>query len=327
MISSKEELIEIWTSLEGQATDQAAKAIVFWKGGLILASINSLGLPSLIVEVANDGIDFDLQVQGLDIVARQLELSGRLADCIQITPSKEENKSLFYTLAQYLAQELAALTIEIGSVHVVESIILDWVEFLKELHGAKPREKIIGLIGELLAIRDIIDTTNLSPVAWQGPLGGIQDFGGSRDLLEVKTATNRNGAIHHKISGLFQLLPPKEGRLYVQSFRISLGQNEQEKLSDLIEQVRANSMFSTWQGQKHFDECLSAAGYTPDLDGSLSEFTLLGSKTYLVSEGFPRLDAENHKLDSRILGITYSLDFSQLDEFSVGPSDVKLVLE
>ena len=317
MMNDRLTLAEIWRSLVEEHVDNAAKPAGYWPGGLILAGLTALGLPSLIIEVQGEQVDFELNIQGLDITERQLEVSGRLANCIQISPSKDDATNIFVTLSDHLVNELREEEFNAGTVIEVERAILVWVDFMKELRGENPRERIIGLIGELLTIRDVLDSSNLNASNWQGPLGGIQDFSGENDVLEVKTGTNRNGALHHKISGLYQLRPPQSGKLFIQSFRIALGNKGEEKLSDLISQVRSTSLFESPTAKRHFEECLTSAGYKDDLDPSLSQFSVLDSKTYEVTESFPRLDATNTNLDSRILEIKYSLDFSQLDDFIV----------
>ena len=326
-MNDRPQLAEIWRLLADAQQDYAAKPAGFWPGGLILASLTPLALPSLIIEIKGEQFDFDLKVQGLDISQRQLEVSGRLAKCIQISPSKEETIKIFVTLSDHLVGELQEEEFNGGTESDVERAILVWVDFLKELRGESPRERIIGLIGELLAIRDVLDTSNLEAASWQGPLGGIQDFIGENDVLEVKTGTNRNGALHHKISGLYQLRAPHEGRLFVHSFRIVLGKKGEEKLNDLISNVRSLSLFESAQAQNHLDECLVSAGFSDDLDPSLTQFSVLDSKTYEVTEEFPRLDPTNTNADARILEVRYSLDFSQLDDFIVPVDKNKLVLE
>jgi hypothetical protein len=327
MTSDKPQLANIWRRLADENQENLAKPAGFWPGGLILATLTPLGLPSLIIEFQGETFDFDLRVKGLEIRQRQLEVSGRLANCVQISPSNETTEKIFMTLSDHLLGELQEEEFQAGTESEVEKAINVWVDFMKELRGENPRERIIGLIGELLAIRDILDTSCLEPQNWQGPMGGIQDFVTENDALEVKTGTNRNGALHHKISGLHQLRAPKGGRLFVQSFRIDLGKKGEEKLIDLIEQVRAMPLFSSSKAQRYFDESLLNAGYSDDLDQSLSHFSVLDSKTYLVSEGFPRLDPTNTSTDSRILEVKYTLDFSQLDEFLIQIDKNKLTLE
>lgn len=326
MMNDRTELVELWKELAEEQVENAAKPAGYWPGGLVLASLTHFSLPSLIIEVLGDNFEFDLKVQGLEISKRQLEVSGRLANCIQISPSKEEATSIFVTLSDHLIQALREEEFAGGSTVDLERAITVWVEFMKELRGDSPREKIIGLIGELLTIRDVLNTDNLDASCWQGPLGGIQDFVSENDALEVKTGTNRNGALHHRISGLYQLRPPHEGKLYIQSFRIALGQKGEEKLVDLVQEVHSSRLFQSAKAKLHFEECLVAAGYSDEIDISLSQFSILDSKTYLVTDDFPRLDPSNTNADSRILEVKYSLDFSQLDEYSIGMDEKKLTL-
>jgi hypothetical protein len=318
---------EVWQELLEEVHSAAAKAIGYWPGGLILATVSSANRPKLLIEFKGDeSSKATLDIEGLILETEMVTIDERVSRCLSLTPRESQFDELFYPIVDYLVEHLHALDSEKNDLDNVEAIISEWISFFREKVERGSKEAILGLVGELIAIRDVLDLENAEPHYWQGPAGGIQDFRFSKDRLEVKVLGTRTGPKTHRISSLHQLVIPENGRLYFLSMRISIGIHGAHSVHELVTTVRSMSLFSSVAGKKHFDESLRAVGYSEELVEKYSHFDLLDLALFEVTEDFPRLVPSMISADSRVLDVKYSLDLSGLDDLQIDLESGKLHL-
>ena len=318
---------EIWDSLFEKVAAGQAKAVGYWSGGLILAAISAELRPKLMVEVLeSDHHKPVLALEGLHLSSERVDVDGRISTCLGLTSKDEKFDDLFFTLAEHIVATLKNADAEEKTLDFVENAIEEWVSFFKEIVTRGSREAILGLVGELLAIRDVLDHENLEPQFWQGPTGAIHDFRFPQDRLEVKVLGTRTGPRSHRISSLDQLVIPTDGKLYLLSFRATLSENAKESVHSLVDDIRRLPPYASVAGKKYFEECLKAVGYSADLDPKWSRFDLLDMSLYEVVEEFPRLTPGMVQADSRVVDIKYTLDLSGLDDLKIDLNGEKLSL-
>jgi hypothetical protein len=310
-----------------------ASPIGLWQGGVILGAFDANRTPQLIVETTGRSQHFDESVKrefssrGLWVRIERLSIGELERTCVVVTPRQKAFHDVFFALSDFLAEQLKdVLEEEVKDGEVVFDLITDWVQFFRKTVSLTRAEKILGLVGELLAIRDWIDWKGLGYESWRGPAGGLHDFVGDRDALEVKVTGSRKGPIVHRVSDLDQLSPLKNGDLKVLSFRVHLGSHGDHSLHTLVKQIQDMHLFQDSNSAEYLKTALTDAGYSSDLAAELANYSIVSSGIYLVNSHFPSLKLVSDEVDSRIVDVVYSLDFSSLNEFKIDLKGNKLVL-
>jgi hypothetical protein len=185
---------------------------------------------------------------------------------------------------------------------------------------------LLGLLGELIALDEVLDLEGATHSIWEGPKGSPQDFRGNLDSLEVKVQGTHAGPIIHKINGLLQLQIPEQGKLFVLSLRVKLGANGAEAFDDLVDRVSSLALFSSPDAKSFLVKALESAGYTRNLPVDFARYDIIEKGIYEVVDGFPRLTKDSITIDPRVMDVTYSVDFSGAEEFLLPESDQKLKL-
>ena len=315
---------------QGNEFKSNSQILGIWSGGFVLSSKSFGGRDELIFQISQSQVaaqkDLAVRIAGLSLWITELNLSEGKAQCLVISPAKDSYNVMFGLLSEYLAEEFIANLKYVGSVFEIQDALLRWSEFLKRRRGNARSEKIQGLVGELLTIRDLLSETDFAWTNWVGPSGSPQDFKGSLNWLEVKTTSNRKGALVHKISGVDQLEIPASGSLHVISFRLSLSKNGQHSVTDLLGEVSEMPTFKDAAAQDYLFQSAEELGVDETIPLELARFDLYDCRAYSITEGFPRLLRRDLPSDSRITEISYSVDFSAASEYLIDimPKTLKL---
>jgi hypothetical protein len=301
-----------------------------WSGGFVLVSKSIGGRDEIIFQINSKyparQIDLNLNIAGLSTWLTELNLQNGRAQCFVISPSLESYGNMFELLSDYLVGEFTANLHYKGAVSEVQDALIRWSEFLKRRRGNARVEKIQGLLGELLTIRDLIKIDSFEWQQWVGPSGSPQDFKGTINWVEVKTTNKRNGALVHKIASVDQLQSPPEGELFVVSYRLLVSKTGTKSVSDLVNEVGSLEVFSNPSARDYFSQSVQDLGFDKDLPAELSRYDVFDVKLFKVGAGFPRLLRSDLPSDTRITDISYSLDFSAIEEFQVDHLDSRLDL-
>lgn len=323
---------EVWEELLRENQLGNGRPVGRWGGGVIVASLSAAGLPELIIQLANwdfnslSAVPGRLRLRGFDTWYQVLRVGYNQTPCFILKPRSIEENEMFFAIANHLVSTLPDVDGEQVGSDAIERVIEAWAEAWKKVHENPDRKRILGLIGELLAIERWIDKSAFDHSNWQGPKGGPHDFCGETFDVEVKTSGSRTGPLKHEISSIHQL-ENQEGRgLYVLSFRIGLSKTAELSVSDLVSRVAALPAFSSRSGSQWLEDALRDAGYSPQLDAEMSRFNLWEECLFEVREGFPRLKRAILPNDLRIFDLTYSVNFGGCQEFVVSTEPISLVL-
>jgi hypothetical protein len=267
-----------------------------------------------------------IQVAGLEIWFENVAFNGQKVPSLLLRPKLSENLEVFYSLADHLVSVIARDSELEPKAESLEPVIDKWVKFWSRQRPDVSREMLLGLLGELIALDEVLDLEGATHSIWEGPKGSPQDFRGTLDSLEVKVQGTHAGPIIHKINGLLQLQIPEQGKLFVLSLRVKLGANGAEAFDDLVDRVSDLSLFASPDAKAFLGKALEGAGYTRNLPVDFTRYDVIEKGIYGVVEGFPRLTKENITLDPRVMDVTYSVDFSGAEEFLLPESDQKLKL-
>jgi hypothetical protein len=203
--------------------------------------------------------------------------------------------------------------------HIFLTRIRAWQEFMRrEGDGLLSPEAEIGLIGELLFLRDVLDI-GMRPVTategWQGPLDGLHDFVFGTGAVEVK-ATAAVGGFPAAISSLEQLDDLPGRSLFLAAIRLSAdssGMTLPETVADVRRLVRGVPAAASV-----LDSRLLHAGFLDAVsERYVRRFSRVRTRILPIGADFPRL--ARTEVSPEIRRARYELDID-----AVGIAEVPL---
>lgn len=323
---------QVWQELIENSENTSSKPLALWDGGVIVASVSAAKHPELLIQFSKWTFESPkpapstLQVNGFEIWYEYLKLGDSRTACMTLRPKDNLGLEMFYALVSHLLEKLPSLKPEQGNVHDVEGVIEAWIEFWKKLRSQPDKNKILGLLGELLALDRWLELDNQTFQLWQGPKGGPHDFCGTRTDLEVKVTSNRTGPLVHEISSIDQLEIQPGKHLLLLSFRIGLSKTGAQSIHELVERIETLPIFNSLEGRDWLDQALKAAGYSRELELELANYDLWDENLYKIAQDFPRLTRSQLPADNRISNIEYSVDFGGCQEFFEGKTPTPIDL-
>jgi hypothetical protein len=252
--------------------------------------------------------------------------SGIAKNRLILLLNDKSNWEIFLSLCNDLIQATRNAKNSIIAVQAILNRLEHWQEFLKNNRsGILGEEKILGLIGELLFIKN-----NLIPIFgagqsikfWQGPEGLPQDFNVNESAIEVKCQSGATSP-YIKISSADQLCPQlPEMYLFVVTLGIAAPETMNAvNLPMLILQIRDALKSEASEQVERFNDLLHSLGYI-DSDRYLDfNYILAGEKMFQVIEGFPRICS--HELHRGIANLSYSISLLECAPFEKLPDWMK----
>lgn len=228
------------------------------------------------------------------------------------------NYPIFLDLCNDIFKYIASSKSEIEMLDVLYKRLMVWQKFFtKNNNSTLSIQQQIGLIGELLFLRDII-FPNINPQVgvklWIGPLGGKQDFTNNFSVFEIKTTTKTNEEIVN-ISSVEQLetLCP---HLLLIVFNINKSLNSQKDtftLNSLVDDIKYS--ISEAECIACYEHLLIQAGYINRNEYSQHHYCLINRSQYYVREGFPRV--RTSQVPFGILNVKYELDLTKCTDYKI----------
>lgn len=192
-----------------------------------------------------------------------------------------------------------------------------WQDFMRRGTDATlDTEAEIGLFGELVFLRSMLDVGLPSAVAiesWLGPMNGIQDFVLGGGAVEVKTTLATKG-FPATIGSLEQLDDSSRQPLFLTAVRISLNAKGQT-LPTIIEDTR--TVLGKYPAAlNNFNTKLIHAGYLEATAAHYKRtFIHVSTKIFHVKDEFPRLTRA--RIPPSIIQARYDLDIDRVDTDAV----------
>jgi hypothetical protein len=276
----------------------------------------SNGLEALVLEV----VDIDEAVLGKlpEGSGFDIEKEARAGHVSRVTLRLRDSsfRGLFVHLAEDVVWHMAKAVDAAGASAALVERMAKWQAFLSRRGGGGlPREKRIGLVGELMFLRDILllkVDMQAAIQAWTGPGRNAHDWEFEKGGFEVK-ATTAAEPVSLKIANAAQLDPEGLPRLLLVVVHLAMGPGAGETIPDIVTSVRD---FLDNRSRIMFDERLLADGYH-DADRTLymeERYFLRSTKYFEVTEGFPRI--LSHDLPNGVVGIRYEIALPSLVSFA-----------
>ncbi len=265
---------------------------------------------------------------------RRMELSGVKIDIRLIPDTKEtffmvllqrtENADIFLALCNDLIQKTEPIAETSTAIETMFSRLERWRVFLSRARKDILSERQVqGLFGELKFLKKCIEKYHVSPASavegWYGPIGGPHDFVLGQSAIEIKSTTeSQSDSI--LISSENQLQTHLE-HLYLHIFMLSRANDCMAggiSLNCIVRKLREK--FTGEALLDIFEERLLDAGYIDITDYDLPHFSVSETRTYEVSENFPRITPD--MLPEGIKDVSYKINFSSISSYTCDVSAV-----
>jgi hypothetical protein len=192
-----------------------------------------------------------------------------------------------------------------------------------------PREKVAGLVGELLLLNDLLARSPEGWRAWRGPEGARHDFTLGAVAFEVKVSMAK-GRSKITINGLEQLCEPSGGELFLQHYELEAAANGPLSIRSL-----GKAALRRASEPAHIEALVATLGCPSVEDDAWNgiAFRLEGDRVYRVDEQFPRLIGtamSGGKAPAGISDVSYCVDLAsasgnQLDQIRSAEAKGKLI--
>jgi hypothetical protein len=286
----------------------------------VLLCITQDGNPGILLR--NSGSNAPLPKPGcgrLVVKREQLFKEGLQADdYIKIECLDASLETPFALLASQVIEHLA-----LGATpsKACMEAVLDFRRLLSRNGGLLPtEEEIIGLAGELILLRKLVNINQSLWQGWNGPLGSARDYSWGKTDIEAK-ASRMAGDSRLTVNGLDQLEPEEGRELLIHHSVLTDNPTGPIHIPLLVDEIREQV-----SDLEAFDERLVAAGYLNEQRELWLEhrFTLHGSTIYRVCNDFPRIrksDFPDGTLPAGISKLRYDILLSNCSGFSLSASE------
>ena len=201
-------------------------------------------------------------------------------------------------------------------------VVSEFRRLLSKSGGPLPSdEEILGLVGELVFISQIIKKNQDCWKGWNGPEGSSRDFTWDKTDVEIK-ASFQAGEPKITINNLNQLEPKSDRSLFL--FHSTFVANPKGNISvpTLIEEIH-----SKIEDKEEFEERVFKAGYAKEHRDLWMDhkFSLSQSSSYSITEDFPRINEKSFKngiIPESILRIRYEIDLNKVSKFKIDNEEV-----
>ena len=203
---------------------------------------------------------------------------------------------------------------------IVLDRLVNWQELLRRRQDQiLTRQQIIGLVGELLFLRDIV-MQKVGPEAvsaWRGSFGDEQDFVHGEWILEIKTQLSTSDQ-RMQISSEAQL-DTSSGKILIchQTLGASSTHDPRSRsLNELVEEIRLALRTNNSSAAMDFELGLTKANYSNRPEYDDGRWILSARRVYEVSDGFPRITPA--MLQEGIERVTYHIRLEACRPFEIG---------
>lgn len=191
---------------------------------------------------------------------------------------------------------------------------LSWKKMFRSDSSNLNENEIMGLIGELLFLRDEMFPKygqELSIISWSGPEKTHKDFAVSNSWYEVKATSIGKSSV--TISSIEQLDSDVDGELIVYFLEKMAPPFNGIKINELV--LSINEIITMSPLKQLFFEKLETFGFKISQDNDNYVYNLAGKSRYKVNAAFPRLRREVIPL--AIDKAKYELSLANIDEFKI----------
>lgn len=250
-------------------------------GSVVLAR-DSDGLGNALVPVNPTTVDFPRWTRrGIDASVEKMMYRRSIGYYIRVRCTARGADEAFVSMATDIVRQLAIAGRATGE--VVLATLENHASIFDRASSVVSPEKLIGLMGELLLLRDLSASNRDAVRHWSGPAGGHHDFEFPYDAVEVKTRlASSQGLIH--INGVEQL----ESAAGIQLWLVTRELVESESGESPAHVIR--QLLEIGVGREALQDRLGMLGIVLD-DPQLAtrRYVARAAVVFSVAAGFPRI--------------------------------------
>jgi hypothetical protein len=228
-----------------------------------------------------------------------------------IKPRSNELEEVFLSFIRTLLVDISNERDIIKVQDLVMKKYDEWAAFFGTGNfGRESRSRVVGLIGELLLLEDLMKIVGREVIhSWWGPIRHRHDFEFEHMAFEVKSSIDmisREVEIH----GLTQLLPDEGRSLYLVYVKIQLDPRG-INVSELVERLISKGISGFDLEEKLMKVVVGKEELEAATDFRFSNFT---ARFFLVDDSFPGIRPNNLSIETkgRVSNISYRLNLDGL---------------
>ena len=226
-------------------------------------------------------------------------------------------KDAYFSFCENMIESVVGIVNEADALSLLKRRFLTWKKLFQKATGEDvPKEKLMGVFGELIVLKSIVAPQygiETAVQAWGGPDMQSKDFTLNSTWYEVKTIGANVDSIH--ISSLTQLSSDITGHLAVVRTEMvspEFGGN----CSSLIELINSILlMISDENVENLFVRKIQGLGIDAFGNESTEKYDVKSVTSYLVEDGFPRIIEDNVPYPE-ITEVEYIISLSAINRFA-----------
>jgi hypothetical protein len=249
---------------------------------------------------------------------------GKQVRYIDISCQVEELTGVFEDVAWEIMRRVDR---GLDSVTAVVSTLNDFRELLfsRSSKGISSFE-LLGLMGELLLLRELLKIDGAACRFWYGPLSKRHDFRNDKRAIEVKT-TSRPSNYLVNITSLDQLAAPSMGELYLAHQVLEFSPNTGLTFNSLLKEF-----YELSSNPADIESRLESFGIdiTSIPEWGETSFSHESCSYYHVRDNFPRITEDlfiSSKLPTGVTSLQYEIDLSMAQDYKLDNDETKLLIE
>lgn len=251
-----------------------------------------------------------------------LTVRGEGRRFLELSCLESRLEGVFEQLVEEIVRRLAGGE---AAVLAVSGTLEEFRDLLERPKSSWSMERVIGLLGELHILNELLAMAPTAWRAWTGPAAGRHDFRAGSTAIECKTS-RRTAAGSVTISAVDQLEAPPGGVLQLRALVI-----EPDPAGGLsIDGLAAQALLAA-SDPAGLRIQLELVGWSPvSSEWTTMRFSVLHDTAYRVMDGFPRLVRQSligGDLPAGVVSVSYTSQLALADRFRMDAREASAILE
>ena len=300
-----------WENLDAKGDLVAAHQIdhILMPNGSPLILKDLEGLHHFLVPIGdNEKVYEDKRSAGVHVVISKWGVPKEFKRFIDVKCLKPHLNALFDMIVLEILRIFESNILEPDK--TCREVISSWRELIsKEPVKLPDKNALLGIFGELWALRKMARKNPNSINNWVGPQGARFDFIYSDYSLEVKSTLQRKGCVI-TIHGIHQLEPFPSSHLYLAVFKFEEVPAAGETIKDLVNEIIELGCDRAVLYSKLANLDITAANIN---ECSNLGFRLFEERMFIVDDKFPSITTKSllgNKLPNGVIDLNYQIDLS-----------------
>lgn len=228
-----------------------------------------------------------------------------------------ELKEAYFSFCENMIESIEGVTNEAEGLNIIKRRFITWKKLFQKASGKDiSKEKLMGLLGELTALKNIITPkygVEAAIKAWGGPNFQSKDFTLDETWYEVKTIGANADSVH--ISSLAQLSSNVAGHLVIVRAEAVSPEYKGESIA-IIDAIKVILlMVSDESIENLFTSKIQGLGIDVFGKEVTDRFIIRSVKQYSVEDGFPRITEKNVPYPE-ITEVNYTISAAAINRFA-----------